>query len=113
MSVSFEGIETAVVTFRESNVTAGYPVAVCASGTVGNAASGVAPAGIALNVRSGCAAVQVKGFVTLSYSGTTAPALGWASIKADGTGGVCAADGGRMVLVVEKDETEKTVGLFL
>lgn len=110
--VSFEGIGMEVVTFQEKEVTAGKLVALCENGTVENAGSGVAPAGLALNVRGGCAAVQVKGFAVLPYSGS-APALGWGKLAADGDGGVTIADSGRECLVVQVDSDGKTVGLFL
>lgn len=112
MNVSFEGLENAVVTFQEEEVTAGYPVAMRSGAVVGNAAAGDAPVGVALHVRGGCAAVQIKGFAVLPYSGD-APALGWSALAADGTGGVKAAAGGREYLVVQVDSQDKTVGLFL
>lgn len=115
MNISFEGLQNAVVTFQEDAVTAGYPVAMSSAGTVSNAAAGVAPVGVALNVRGGCAAVQVKGYAVLGYSGT-APGLGWTALTADGSGGVKtpgSTDKGRDFLVVQVDSTEKTVGLFL
>ena len=87
MNVSFEGLENAVVTFQEEQVTAGYPVSMRSGATVGNAAAGAAPVGVALNVRGGCAAVQIKGFAALPYSGS-APELGWTALTADGSGGV-------------------------
>lgn len=112
--VSFEGIEMAVVTFREKDVTAGAPVAMDSGGTVKNAPAGAALVGLALNVRGGCAAVQVKGYAQLPYSGTAAPALGWSRLTADGSGGVTTATtGGREYLVVQVDSDGKTVGLFL
>lgn len=112
--VSFEGLENAVVTFQEKDVTAGMPVEMESSGTVKNAAAGAALVGVALNVRGGCAAVQVKGYARLPYTGTAAPALGWTRLAADGSGGVStAASGGREHLVAEVDSGSKTVGLFL
>ena len=96
MNVSFEGLENAVVTFQEEQVTAGYPVSMSSDATVGNAAAGTAPVGVALNVRGGCAAVQIRGFAALPYSGS-APDLGWTALTADGSGGVRAAGEGQGV----------------
>ena len=110
--VSFEGIEMAVVTFQEKDVTAGVPVAMDSDGTVKDAGNGAALVGLALNVRGGCAAVLVKGYAQLPYTGT-APALGWARLAADGSGGVTAAESGREYLVVQVDSGSKTLGLFL
>ena len=115
MNVSFEGLENAVVPFLEEQVTAGYPVSMRSDATVGNAAAGTAPVGVALNVRGGCAAVQIRGFAALPYSGS-APDLGWTALTADGSGGVKvpgSGEKGRECLVVQVDSQEKTVGLFL
>ena len=105
MNVSFEGLENAVVTFQEEQVTAGYPVSMSSDATVG----------VALNVRGGCAAVQIRGFAALPYSGS-APDLGWTALTADGSGGVKvpgSGEKGRECLVVQVDSDNKTVGLFL
>lgn len=91
MSVAFEGIDRLVVTFLAGDVTAGKPVVMGGEGSVKNASSGQMPVGVALYARDGHAAVQLKGFVTVQYSGSTA----------------------RMCLVVTRDSEKKTVGLFL
>lgn len=116
MSVAFQGMDNLVVTFQAETVTRGWPAAVCADNTVGNAGAGKAPAGIVLNLRSGHAAVQVKGFAEVKYSGSTAPVLGWNQLVADGSGGLRAAasgETGRACLVVNKNTADKTMGLFL
>lgn len=107
MSVAFEGINRLVVTFLAGDVTAGKPVVMGGEGSVKNASSGQMPVGVALHARDGHAAVQLKGFVTVQYSGTTAPALGWTALVAD------SGESGRMCLVVTRDSEKKTVGLFL
>ena len=87
-----------------------------ANNTVKNAAGGAAPVGILLNKRSGHGAVQIKGYVQVSYSGSAAPSLGWNSLVADGSGGMrLAASGetGRNCLVVNLNTADKTMGLFL
>ena len=61
------------------------------------------------------AAVQLRGYVQAAYTGT-APALGFASLVADGSGGLRVAgtgETGRNCLVVSVDTTGKTMGLFL
>ncbi len=88
MSVAFEGIDRLVVTFLAGDVTAGKPVVMGGEGSVKNASSGQMPVGVALHARDGHAAVQLKGFVTVQYSG-------------------------RMCLVVARDSEKKTVDLFL
>ena len=107
MSVAFEGIDRLVVTFLAGDVTAGKPVVMGGEGSVKNASSGQMPVGVALHAQDGHAAVQLKGFVTVQYSGSTAPALGWTALVAD------SGESGRMCLVVTRDSEKKTVGLFL
>ena len=116
MSVAFEGIDRLVVTFLAGDVTAGKPVVMGGEGSVKNASSGQMPVGVALHARDGHAAVQLKGFVTVQYSGTSAPALGWTALVADSAGCLRAAgsgESGRMCLVVARDSDKKTVDLFL
>lgn len=115
MSVAFQGIETLVVTFRTEGVTAGKPAAMSANETVTDAADATAPVGLVLNQRGKLAAVQVKGFARMPYSGT-APGLGFVSLVADGQGGLrtaASSESGRSCLVVQVDETNHEVGVFL
>lgn len=115
MSVAFHGIESLVVTFQTEGVTAGYPAVMSANDTVADAADAAAPVGLTLNQRGKLAAVQMKGFARVSYSGT-APSLGYVSLVADGQGGLrTAASGetGRTCLVVQLDEAKHEVGVFL
>lgn len=116
MGVAFNGMERLVVTFQAETATAGQFAAMQENDTVQNAADGVAPVGLILNLRGGHAAVQVRGYAQTAYSGTGAPALGWNQLVADGTGGLrLAAEGetGRTCLVVNLDSGSKTMGLFL
>ena len=116
MSVAFNGIENLVVTFQAGTVAVGSPAAMSANNTVRNAISGTAPVGIVRNKRNDHAAVQVKGYAEMKYSGSTAPSLGWNSLVADGSGGLRVAstgETGRACLVVSLNTTNKTMGLFL
>ena len=112
MSVAFYGTQETVLSFEAGAVTPGYPVAISQNNTVANAANGIAPAGVALHVREGIAAVQLHGYAELPYSGT-APALGWTKLTADGTGGMKADGNGISHLVVSVNEAGKTLGLYL
>ena len=51
--------------------------------------------------------------ITAGYSGESAPALGWSTLAADGAGGVKTAAEGRSFLVVDVDESGKTVTFAL
>ena len=85
--ISFEDIGAVTATFAAGEgVEGGQVVKVTGNGTVGPCAAGDAFCGVALEPRKGAAAVQVKGFVTVSCTGDLA--LGWTALAADGQGGV-------------------------
>ena len=90
---SIEEIGAVVATFQVSGeVKGGQVVKVSASRTVAPCTAGDKFCGVALEPRAGGAAVQVKGFVTVTCTGTLTP--GWALLAADGKGGVQAAAAG-------------------
>ena len=91
--ISYEDIGAVTATFAVSGeVKGGQVVKVSASRTVAPCTAGDKFCGVALEPRAGGAAVQVKGFVTVSCTGTLTP--GWALLAADGKGGVQAAAAG-------------------
>ena len=102
MSVSFEEIGQVVATFEAANgVKEGQVCRLTANGKVGPCAKGGDFCGAAVASRGDCAAVAVRGFVTLNYTGTTAPTVGYCALAADGKGGVEVPEsGGRSLLVV-------------
>lgn len=103
--VSFEDIGNVTATFAAGEgVRGGQVVKLTGNGTVGPCQAGDAFCGVALEPRRGGCGVQVKGFVSVSCTGTLA--LGWASLSADGRGGVQAADSaaGVPALVVSAEE---------
>ena len=108
---SFEEMGAVTVSFAaDTGVKGGQVVKVTEDGTVGPCADGDAFCGVALEPRNGAAAVQVKGFVTVSTTGSLTP--GWANVEADGSGGVqSSADGGIPVLVVSADENSAVLCL--
>ena len=90
---SFEDIGAVAATFQVSGeVKGGQVVKVSASRTVAPCTAGDKFCGVALEPRAGGAAVQAKGFVTVTCTGTLTP--GWALLAADGKGGVQAAAAG-------------------
>ena len=107
--ISFEGIGQQVATFEAAaGVTAGHVV----NGKVSKCSEGDNFCGVALNVRGGCAGVQLRGFVTLNCAGTET--VGYVNLVADGSGGVKkAASGGVTALVVSVDAAAKTCVVFL
>ena len=109
--ISFEDIGSVVATFlADSGVKGGQVVKLTGNGQVGPCSAGDAFCGVALEPRAGLAAVQVKGFVTVSTTGSLTP--GWANVEADGNGGVqSSADGGIPVLVVSAGENSAVLCL--
>lgn len=103
--LGYEGIGEVVVTMGVSgDVERGTPVCMQENGVVRPCGEGEAFCGIALGSRGEYGAVQVKGFVSVEYSGDLA--VGWADLAADGDGGVCQAEGGLKTLVIQADKDE-------
>ena len=116
MNVSYEGIGQWAATFACSGVSEGQAVKVSGNGTVAACAENGGLDGVVLSVaRDGKAcSVAMGGMVTVSYTGASAPAAGWNSLAADGSGGVkVVSDGGKSHLAVEVDTTAKTVTIVL
>lgn len=112
MNVSFDGIGDKLVTFINSNATAGSVVKVSAAGTVAACSAGDGFDGVVMITDGGYAGVCLRGFVTVGYSGT-APAVGRAVLVANGSGGVKTAESGDTYLVVDRDTTAKTVTIVM
>jgi hypothetical protein len=114
MELSFSGFgENAATFLAQEGVAPGMPVKITANGTVGPCAADDDFCGAALSVRGGYAAVQLCGYARLPYDGE-APAAGWRALSAAGDGKIkAAASGGRVLLVLDVDETEKTCGVIL
>ena len=105
MNVSYEGIGQWAATFACDGVSAGQVVKVSGNGTVAKCADNDGFEGVVLSVaRDGKAcSVAMGGMVTVSYTGASAPAAGWNSLAADGSGGVkVVSDGGRIWLIIMK-----------
>ena len=115
MKVSYEGIGALYATFSCGALTEGAPVRVSAAGTAAACGKGNEIAGVAKAVSRGkdACSVQLRGFVTLPYSGT-APSLGYNALVADGSGGVKVSDSSaRQRLVVEVDAAAGQVTFLL
>ncbi len=116
MSVAFDGMDNLVVTFRCSGtVEAGSPRHPQRQRHGGRRGTGKVPIGVLLQKRGNYAAVQIRGYVTLPYTGT-APALGWQELVTNGSQGlrtVTTGEAGKACLVVRVDAATSTLGLFL
>ena len=112
-SISMQGIGADCLSAKAgASATAGYPCHFSASDTVADSANGAVFSGVIAGVRDELVTVQYPGFVTLPYTGT-APAVGYANLAANGSGGVKTASGGRSLLVVSVDPTAATVCVLL
>ena len=105
MSVSFEGVGQVCATFLGGKLTEGEVGKVTENGTVGACAADDGFCGVAICCKDDACTVQVRGFVTVGYSGT-APGMGWRTLAADGKGGV-------NCLVADVDAAVKTVTMML
>lgn len=113
MSVSFEGVGQVCATFLGGGLTEGHLVKLTGNGTVGACSADDEFCGMALCCKDDACTVQVRGFVSVGYTGT-APGLGRKALCADGKGGVkTAASGGVTCLVADVDTTAKTVTILL
>ena len=115
MKVSYEGIGQWAATFACTHAVEGEVVKISGNGTVSACSDGDSFCGMVLSAgRDGSAcAVALGGLVTAGYTGETAPAVGWSGLAADGSGGVKALSSGRSYLVVDVDESGKTVTFAL
>ena len=111
--VSFNGIGQWCATFLGEDITLGSVVKVSGAQTVAACAAGNPFCGVAVAGRDGAVSVQVGGFVTVSWTGEEAPAVGFTGLSADGSGGVQSDESGVKRWVVEVDETAGTVTVLL
>lgn len=68
-----------------------------ANDTVAACAAGNDFIGVVVGKRDGLACVQVAGFVTLHYTGTTAPTVGECALAGDGKGGVAVTENAKNI----------------
>ena len=101
-NVSFEDIGAVIATFAaQEGVKAGQVVKITANGEVGACSANDRFCGVVGAVEDGFAAVQLRGFVQVSYTG--AVTTGWNKLAADGKGGVTPYASGWDILVVDKE----------
>ena len=106
--VSFEEIGALRATFYAgSGVEAGQVVKVTDGATVGACSANDSFCGVVGAVEDGFAAVQLRGFVQVSYTG--AVTTGWNKLAADGKGGVTPYASGWDILVVDKEVVSPAV----
>jgi hypothetical protein len=114
MTISLNGFNEQVATFEaEPGVAAGIPVKMTGNGVVGVCADKDSFCGVALSERDGFAAVQLKGYVQLPYTGTAEPSVGYQTLSAAAVGKIQADPAGRSCLVTDVDSTAKLCGIIL
>lgn len=114
MNISFESIGSEYVTFSaRGTLSQGTPCKVIANGAVMACTAGDDFCGVACAPKNDTVAVQLRGFVTLPYTGT-APTLGYCGLVADGTGKVkVSSDAARKFLTVQVNPASATVCILL
>lgn len=108
MNLSYEGIGQWAATFACGEVKEGQVVKISADDTVAQCGAGDGFCGVVLSVArdGGACTVALGGMVTVPC--TSAPALGWAKLSADGSGGVKADTSGREYRVVRTGDDTVT-----
>ena len=115
MSVSFDGVGQVCATFLGAGIQEGQAVKVSGRGAAAPCGDGESFCGVTLCCKDDACTVQVRGFVTVRYSGA-APGTGWASLCGNGQGGVRAAadaDVETQCLVVDVDAAANAVTILL
>ncbi len=106
MAINFQNIDQSCVTFSSFDALEDQLVKVSSRGTVSVCNDGDDFCGLAIHHRGNFCSVQLEGFVTVPYTGST-PAMGWTQLVANGTGGAKASSSGRTYLVVDADLINK------
>lgn len=113
MQLSSNGFMQQTLTMEcASALAAGTPVKLTDTYTVAAAGNNDAFCGVVLSCRDTVCAVQLKGSVTLPYSGD-APAVGFATLACDADGKVKTAQNGTNVLIVAVDTSASVVTFIL
>lgn len=108
MNNSYEEIGHLSVTFPTDGCTVGKACTMNSYGLVRDCAEGEAVLGMTESRYGNQAAVQIGGFVEISYSGET-PETGYKKMVADGIGGMKTDADGFRYWVMAVDRTKKTI----
>ena len=113
---SYNGIGEVAVSAMDEGAFWGGVCKYTGNDTVGWPDASEAFHGVCIWQKNQQATVQVRGFVTIPYTGTAAPNVGYCQLVADGNGGVMVQEGiaGNVSrLVVSVDENHQTVTFLL
>ncbi|MBQ7541177.1 MAG: hypothetical protein IJT44_02680 [Clostridia bacterium] len=113
MNLSANGFLQAALTMQAADtIPSGTTVKLTDNFTASAAENGDAFVGVVLTCSGALCAVQMRGAVTLPYSGT-APSVGPAVLVSDGDGGVKSAESGTSVCVLAVDTVRGTLTCIL
>lgn len=113
---SYQGIGELAIAVYDNGMNIGSVARIGKNDTGYWCKSGEVFHGVCLWHKDNTATLQVKGFVTVPYSGTTAPTVGYCEMVADGNGCVKVASdvaGNVKRLVVAVDTTAQKVTFLL
>lgn len=117
MKFSYDGIGQWAATFAcqdSDNLQAGSLVKISDNATISSCSDNDRFCGSVLSIsrdQNACAVI-LDGIITANFSGT-APTVGWSGLAANGTGGVKSAASAHPYLVIDVDDTAKTVTFLL
>lgn len=104
MSLSYEGFGVNALTFRcSAKINDGAPVKFNKPNYVVTCSDGNEFHGVVIDSDTSYASVQMRGIVTVNYTGT-APTLGYCVLSANGASGVKVSTTGNKYLVVSVNE---------
>lgn len=113
MAISYQSIGQECITINLSGeIPEGAPCTVISGSLVKKSVKDDAFCGVLVNKRGTVGAVQVRGFVTLGFSGTGMH-VGFVNLAADGTGKVQVSENGRSYLVVDMDTMNSKITFLL
>ena len=103
MKVHYDGMGAFGATFHASGVEEGAVVRLDESGAAVLCSAGEQFVGVCTIVREQLCHILMGGLIRVRCSGTI-PGIGFAYLRADGAGGVCAGVGGREHLIVAQND---------
>lgn len=114
MKVSFNGFNETVATFETATeIAQGKLVKMSANGKVAVCVADDAFIGVVIKGESDAASVQLGGYARLTYSGTSAPSVGYNKFSSDANGNLTVDTDGKEYLVIDVDTVAKTAGIML
>lgn len=113
MAISYQSIGQECVSVNLSGtIPEGVPCTLVSASLVKKSAANDNFCGVLLTKRGSVGSVQVRGFVTVGFSGENMR-VGYVNLAADGAGKVQVNENGRSYLVIDMDTTKQTITFLL